>query len=404
MTAQTLYIAAALCLVIAGTEWLVRRSFLRHGGTALMVIILTAIIANFGLLPTSSTDLNPVPAYDAIFGTVAPLAIVWLLLKVNLRDILRAGLPIITLFLIGSLGTVAGVIVGMALVDGPERIGPLFGPLGGMFTGTYTGGSVNFNAVALRYDVMSEGVLFGGASAVDSIMTTVWMAATIAIPRWLRPHWPKSGWRRGGSAADGTAAGPDSADRTPDLGIAEDTERVHPVDLALVLAIGFGTLWASRRLEAWTATMGFPVPDILTLTVIALILAQFRAIADLAGSRTLGLFSVYLFLCVIGAHCDVRALADVGPLGAALLVFTLTIIVVHGFITFGAARLLRLDVDIAAVASQANVGGGTSALALARSLGRGDLVLPAVLIGSLGNAIGTFLGLLAARALPGLLG
>ncbi|WP_425153978.1 DUF819 domain-containing protein [Candidatus Palauibacter sp.] len=400
MTAQTLYITAVLCLVIAGTEWLVRRSFLRHGGTALMVIIFTALIANFGLLPTSSTAANPVPAYDAIFRAVAPLAIVWLLLKVNLRDILRAGLPIITLFLIGSLGTVAGVIAGMALVDGPERIGPLFGPLGGMFTGTYTGGSVNFNAVALEYDVMREGVLFGGASAVDSIMTTVWMAATIAIPRWLRPHWPKSG----GGAFGTAAAAPDSAERAPDLGITEDTERVHPVDLALVLAIGFGTLWASQRLEAWTASLGAPIPDILILTVIALILAQFRAITDLAGSRTLGLFSVYLFLCVIGAHCDVRALADIGPLGLALLVFTLTIIVVHGLITFGAARLLKLDVDIAAVASQANVGGGTSALALARSLGRGDLVLPAVLIGSLGNAVGTFLGLWVARSLPGLLG
>ena len=400
MTAQTLYIVAVLCLVIAGTEWLVRRSFLRHGGTALMVIIFTAIIANFGLLPTSSTDLDPVPAYDAIFGTVAPLAIVWLLLKVNLRDILRAGLPIITLFLIGSLGTVAGVIAGMVLVDGPERIGPLFGPLGGMFTGTYTGGSVNFNAVALEYDVMREGVLFGGASAVDSIMTTVWMAATIAIPRWLRPHWPESGWNWGGLAD----AVPGSADRAPDLGIDEDTERVHPVDLALVLAIGFGTLWASQRLEAWTTAMGFPIPDILILTVIALVLAQFRAITDLAGSRTLGLFSVYLFLCVIGAHCDVRALADIGPLGLALLVFTFTIVVVHGFVTFGAARLLRLDVDIATVASQANVGGGTSALALARSLGRGDLVLPAVLIGSLGNAVGTFLGLWVARMLPTLLG
>ncbi len=400
MTAQTLYIVAALCLVIAGTEWLVRRSFLRHGGTALMVIIFTAIIANVGLLPTSSTEASPVPAFDAIFGTVAPLAIVWLLLKVNLRDILRAGLPIITLFLIGSLGTVAGVIAGMVLVDGPERIGPLFGPLGGMFTGTYTGGSVNFNAVALEYDVMREGVLFGGASAVDSIMTTVWMAATIAIPRWLRPHWPQSGWNWGGLAE----AVPGSDDRAPDLGIDEDTERVHPVDLALVLAIGFGTLWASQRLEAWTASMGFPIPDILILTVIALILAQFRAITDLAGSRTLGLFSVYLFLCVIGAHCDVRALADIGPLGLALLVFTFTIVVVHGLITFGAARLLRLDVDIAAVASQANVGGGTSALALARSLGRGDLVLPAVLIGSLGNAVGTFLGLWVARMLPSLFG
>jgi uncharacterized membrane protein len=75
------------------------------------------------------------------------------------------------------------------------------------------------------------------------------------------------------------------------------------------------------------------------------------------------------------------------------------LVLVHGLVTYGAARLMRLDLDVASVASQANVGGGTSALAVARSLGRGDLVLPAVLIGSLGNAVGTFLGFWAAEAL-----
>jgi len=62
-------------------------------------------------------------------------------------------------------------------------------------------------------------------------------------------------------------------------------------------------------------------------------------------------------------------------------------------------RLLRMEVDMAAVASQANVGGGTSALALARSLGRDDLVPPAVLIASLGSAIGTFAGFWVVRLL-----
>jgi uncharacterized membrane protein len=49
------------------------------------------------------------------------------------------------------------------------------------------------------------------------------------------------------------------------------------------------------------------------------------------------------------------------------------------------------------VVSQANVGGSTSALALAKSLGREDLLVPGILLGSLGNAVGTFLGFLAVR-------
>ncbi len=72
---------------------------------------------------------------------------------------------------------------------------------------------------------------------------------------------------------------------------------------------------------------------------------------------------------------------------------------IHGFVVFGAARLLRFDPAMAAVASQANIGGSTSALALARSLKRPDLTLPAVLIGALGNALGTFLGFWVASLL-----
>jgi uncharacterized membrane protein len=59
---------------------------------------------------------------------------------------------------------------------------------------------------------------------------------------------------------------------------------------------------------------------------------------------------------------------------------------------YGLAWIFRVNPVIASIASQANVGGGTSALALARSLGREDLVLPSILIGSLGYAVGTFLG------------
>jgi uncharacterized membrane protein len=45
-----------------------------------------------------------------------------------------------------------------------------------------------------------------------------------------------------------------------------------------------------------------------------------------------------------------------------------------------------------AIASQANVGGGTTAMALAESMGRRELIAPSILIGSLGGAIGTYIG------------
>ena len=70
------------------------------------------------------------------------------------------------------------------------------------------------------------------------------------------------------------------------------------------------------------------------------------------------MFAVYLFLAVIGAYCDLTALAGLETLGPVLLLFATTIAVVHGLIVFGAAWILKIDLDVAAVASQANIGGG----------------------------------------------
>jgi uncharacterized membrane protein len=59
-------------------------------------------------------------------------------------------------------------------------------------------------------------------------------------------------------------------------------------------------------------------------------------------------------------------------------------------------RLFKLDWELLAIASQANVGGQTTAIALCRTFNRPELFLPAILIGSLGSSLGTYLGFLVA--------
>lgn len=370
MRTDPLYILAVLSLFIALSELLVRRTPLRHIGTALLVILVTAVAANLGVLPAGSSATVPIPVYDGIFAYVAPLAIFWLLLLVNLRDVLRAGLPIVGLFLIGAMGVVMGAFVAAAFFRFDS---PLFAPLAGMFVGTYIGGSINFNAVALSYEVMRDGVLYAGSVAVDNVVTAIWMLATLAAPRLLAPFW--------GSAMH---AAPEH--RTDDIaGVAEDTENVHPLDLAILAGLGLFSLLAANFSAARTG-----IPSIIVITTLALVFAQMPLVSRLRGARVLGMFAVYLFLAVIGAFCDVRQLAALGHLGFVLFGFASTMVLVHGLVIFLAARALGIDVYVAAVASQANVGGGTSALAVARSLGRSDLVLPAVLVGSLGNGLGTY--------------
>ncbi|MGH1347085.1 MAG: DUF819 domain-containing protein [Nannocystales bacterium] len=364
------FVAAVIASCVIASQWLVDKTPLRHAGVALLVIVVTALVSNLGVIPTGDN-----PVYSSIFGHVAPLSIFWLLLGVNLRAVLKAGPQLLLLFFVGALGTALGVALALWLLD-DAPFGEQTPAMAGMFTATYIGGSANFNAIALHYEVMKSGPLYAGAMAVDSGITAVWMAVTIALPRWL-------GARVGEAMREPGEEDP-------------DREAVAPRDLAVLFTLGLGCAWAS-------AVVAEPLglPSMLVLTVLALILAQVPAVSGLRGAKAVGMFAVYVFLAAIGALCDVQALGSLGAVGGRIAVLAVTCVGVHGAVSFAAAKVFRLDPALAAVASQANIGGGTTALALARSLGRPDLVLPAVLVGSVGTALGTFAGFFVAAWLGG---
>jgi len=297
----------------------------------------------------------------------------------------------LTMFLVGSVGTIIGVFASVWLFSAPKTVGNLYYALAGMFTGTYIGGGLNFHAVALHYGVSKAGNLFVAATAADNIMTALWMVATLALPRLLQRYFPRPNINTPPSVAPTTQS--DTADTDPFA----DAETVTPHDLALLLTLGFGSIFLSKQLAALVPV----VPFVLILTTIALALAQFRVINKLRGSRLLGMFGIYVFLAVIGAYCDIATLLHDGQLAIILFGMILTLVLIHALIVFGIGAFAKQDWDVLSIASQANVGGATSALALAKSLNRPDLQLPAVLVGTLGNAIGTYLGILVAEILRG---
>jgi len=380
-----LWVMAVIAGLIVASEWLVRRTALRHLGTALLVILLGALAANLGIIPSAS---GATPVYDGVFTYVAPLTIFWLLLEVNLRAVRAAGVPMLVMFLLGAAGTILGVLVAVAAL-GTHAFGTLTAPLAGMFAGTYTGGSINFNAIGLHYRVVEQGAIYAGAVAVDNLATALWMIATLALPALLQRVSPRT------RVAHDSAVLPDG----DALRHHHDTETVSPMDLAIAVAIGSGALWVSDRVVETLGGLGVSVPSIIVVTTLALALAQNRRFAALKGARVLGIFGVYVFLVVIGAHAEIAALAALGRLGVALLLFVVVAVTTHGLFTFGAGWVLKQDWEVVAIASQANIGGGTTALALARSFDRPELYLPAILVGSLGTAGGTYLGFFVAGLL-----
>ena len=380
-----LAILAVLMLNIIIAEQLAKRPYFSALGTSLLVIIITAITANLGLIPSST---KAPPLYDGIFTYLAPISIFYLLLTVNLKGLQRAGSPMVINFLIGAVGTMVGVVVAMRVVGGPKGFGPLFYAIGGMFTGTHTGGSSNLNAIALHYGVNKAGNLYAATIATDNIVTALWMVVTLLLPPFLNRLFP----RRLNStlSAEETRQFEEEANEQ-----INDLEQINPQDLALLIGLGVLALYGAQLVAEY-----FPsIPKILVLTTLALILAQLPPIQQLRGMRVVGIFCIYLFLAVIGAFCDIAALRQDGQLALTMLTFVSISVPIHALFQFGIGGLLKQDWDVLGIASQANIGGSASCLALSKSLNRPDLHLPGILAGALGNAIGTYCGLLVAEYL-----
>ena len=368
-----IYVLSVLCFMVILSVYAGKTKIGKQlGGAALLVILLTAVVANFKFIPSAS---NSIELYDIIFKYIAPISIFYLLLNVNITSIKKAGLPMVGLFVLGSIATTIGILISWFLLSPQEILGDNGKIIAGMLTGTYTGGSVNFNAIALEYGFQKKGFLYAGTIAVDNVVTAIWIMVTLAIPMFLNKIWNSNV----------------KLNTKVNLNTEKvDNDKIDSKSLAWLIFLGIGVYYISDIISE----NFIKVPSILILTTIGILLAQTKFISKMKGSQTLGLYLVYLFLAVIGAYCELSAVSQLREVGATLLIFTSLAVLIHGLVFIFIGGLFYRDWEMISIASQANIGGGASAIALAESFDRKELILPAILVGSLGNALGTYLGFL----------
>ena len=365
-------------------------------GAALLVIFLGAVLSNLGLVAPRS------PVYETVFGPLTSLAIVWLLFAVRLEDLRRAGPRMLGAFALAVVSTMIGATVA-ALVFA-AGFGPDAWKLAGVMTGTYSGGGLNFVAVGRELELPAS--LFSAAAAADNLVTGVWMGATLVLPLWLGRYFASSraagGRRAPDTEATDAAEGPGHTEASAALErrpvhLLVRGGRLEVFDLAVLLALGLGTLYAAAQLHVAVPA----VPEVLWLTTVALVLAQIPFVRQLSGAMPLGYLTLHLFFAVLGIASRVADILAVGP---EVLYLTLLVVAIHGTVLYSVAWIVRLDIATTSVASQAAVGGPSSALALSMSRGWDRLALPGIAAGLLGYAAGTYAGFGIAYLVRGILG
>ena len=349
-------------------------------------------------------------------------AIAWLLLAVHIGDLKRAGPRMVAAFALAGLGTAMGAFVGAFIFA--DFLGENTWKLAGTLTGTYTGGSLNFVAVGTGLELPPG--LFAGATAADAMTTGLWLGASLLLPIWLARFYPpipaaatETDVLDPGAGGTGVAPGPESSG-PPREAAGEDEvskdahhpffmkEAISTLDLAVLMAVGLALLAVSDLTAAGLAALAESgrvpgwvgsIPSVLWLTTFALLIGHTRWLHRPPGALQLGTLALHFFFVVIGIWSRV---SEILAVGVEVFFYTLVVVGVHGLVVYGGGRLARLDLGSLSVASQAAVGGPSSALAVAVSRKWPGFILPGIIVGLVGYAAGNYLGFGVAYLVRGL--
>ncbi|WP_311420557.1 DUF819 domain-containing protein [Kingella denitrificans] len=354
---------------------------------AVLALLIALAASNFGLIPTDA------PAYDAVWSYIVPLAIPLLLFQLDLHALFKESGRLLIIFLISSVGTMLGALIGFFMLK--DHI-PELSKITGMISASYTGGGVNFAAMTARLEPSKD--ITAATIVADNLMMACYFFILIGISGsyavrkiWGSPYQDeldKNGTSNQNMAADYWQTKPISLQSIAlSLGASMAIVAVaFTVSKWLKGILGEGSNMATNMLFS-LVTDKYLLLTSLTLLVIAL----FRnGVRKLDGSQELGTYGIYLFFVVIGIPASIPLIIQNAPL---LFVFTLTVAMVNLLITLIFGKLLKFSIEEIVLACNANVGGPTTAAALAIGKGWRDLIGPILLIGTVGYIIGNYIGM-----------
>lgn len=113
--------------------------------------------------------------------------------------------------------------------------------------------------------------------------------------------------------------------------------------------------------------------------------------SNLGGTQEIGTYLIYIFFVVIGVPASIQSIVVNSPL---LLVFCFIVVFINMLVTFTCAKIFKFNLEDAILASNACIGGPTTAAAMAVSKGWTKLIAPIMLIGTLGYVIGNYCGII----------
>ncbi|CAM9146780.1 unnamed protein product [Ectocarpus sp. 6 AP-2014] len=397
------YVWAVLMASSSAGLWSERTRWGAAVSSPLVTMLLTITLCNVGVIPAAS------PAYDTVNQVFVPLAVPLLLFDADLQKVLRFAGTLLACFVIGAAGTVIGTAAAAAVV--PLGLGGDGWKIASALAARHIGGAVNYVAVCETLGVSADAVVAG--LAADNMVVSLYFIFLFWITKPDRQEepTPATTTRQGSTKAIGSAQEEEAPTATPQQVSATTAgAAASPPPLAVTketisyaLTAACALCLCGELLSKVAFGGRVSAIPLVTLVTVAGATAAPSWVGRLGSvGAQLGILLMQLFFAVTGAQGSLAVVMGTAP---SLLVFSLVQIAVHFGVLVGVGRLFRLPFRELALASNANVGGPTTAAAMAAAKGWKNLasfcfsfrymyegVLPALLTGVLGYATATFIG------------
>ncbi|MCK5126855.1 MAG: DUF819 family protein [candidate division Zixibacteria bacterium] len=340
----------------------------------LFIYLLPVVFSNTNIIPNES------PVYDFMGVNLLPMFLTIMLLDVDVMATIRVMGKGIFVMLAGTLGVVVGAPIAFLIVKAGLGEGAWQGF--GALAGSWIGGTGNMLAVAQMIDLDDTSVNYGYAVIADNAVYLIWLPIMLGsknMAKWFDKF---------------TKVPKDRLEKMNRLAGELTQDKGEMMMRHFLYLIFFGALvtalatWFSGMIPVVKTSDGITIFSantykILLVTIMGISLSFTKA-SKIPGSHAFSMALIYMFVARMGAR------ADLSNIDGSLFWFLLGAyiwIFIHGGFLLAAARIFKVDVHTAAIASAANIGGAASAPIVAAYHNR-TLVPVSILMAMLGYAIG----------------
>ena len=324
---------------------------------------------------------------STLMSVAVPLAIPLMLFNSDFKLWTKALPKTIWSLVGGIIAVLVAIVSGYLIFHTPDV--PEFNKVAAMMTGIYTGGTMNFNALGASLGV--DKTVMAIVLAFEMVFTTPYIFFIIGggykVFRKILPY------------EDVTRKGrKDEAVETKDIenyrGMFQRSN-VGGMFIGLGLSVLFLAVGAGLALLL-TGTLNELVV-ILTITTLAIIASFFKKVRQLPKTFELGMFFILIFSVIVASLFDIHSVN-----GGSMMIglFVLWVMVIAATLHLILCRIMHVSGDLFCVSQIALLCSPPFVPPVVGAMKNKKVLISGIVIGLVGYAIGTYLGVAIAYLLP----